>query len=235
MPDGSRIPRRIEPFNAYIVNTNAYLQEGTPTANADRLGILPTEKAQWSAFLTAWTPLYIKYSDKKNTRTTAVKDELMNIIGNCVRFDKSNHILDRIAASPNVTIADMSIFNIKKGALQKATRTIPTTPISEPVYALIRPIGGGSFTIKCYSNSSKRASILEGADSVQYAYLVCDTPPSSAEITGLSKEISSRASFTLALGAGSSAKYLYIYFRWYNTRHPLLAGTWSALQTALIM
>ena len=150
-------------------------------------------------------------------------------------FDQDNHILDRIAASPNVTIVDMETFNIKKGSLQKTTKSVSSTPISEPVTVTIQPIGGGSLTVKCYSTTGQRASIYDGADSVQYLYLVGDTAPASAEADGLTKEVSTKASFTLALGSGSSAKNLYIFFRWYNTKHPELAGPWSSLQTTLIL
>ena len=233
MADGSRIPRGIDGFNLYIITTCAFLQAGMPV-NADRLGILPEEAAKWQKFLVEWTPLYAKYSDKKNGRTTAVKDQLLDIMDQCIGLDQTNRILDRIAASPNVTIVDMETFNIKKGVLQKGTRTISNTPISEIVNAALQSLGGGSFAVKCH-NSTSRASITDGADSVQYAYLIGTTPPESVVATGLTKDLSTKASFTLALGPENSAKYLYIYFRWYNTKHPELAGPWSGLQTVLIV
>lgn len=235
MADNSRIPRSMEGFNTYIINTNNHLLAGEPTTNAERLGILPTEMTQWTSFATDWSPLYSRYSDKKNSRTSAVIDEMRLINEDCIAFDQDNRILDRIASSPNVTVSDLSLFNIKRGLMQKSTRSVSTTPISEPVMAAMQPIGGGSFAIKCRSASGSRASIIAGADCVQFVYSVGDTPPTSAESTGLSKDISSKASFTLALGAANSAKYLYIYFRWYNTKHPELAGTWSAMQTSLIL
>jgi len=235
MTAGARIPRGIDDFNPYYTNAIAYLSNGTPTTNAVRLGIIPDELTQLTGFVTAWAPLYTKYSDKKNSRTTAVKDQLLEIIDNVVSFDQDNHILDRIAASPNVTIVDMETFNIKKGALQKTSKSVSSTPISEPVTVTIQPIGGGSMTVKCYSTTGQRASIYDGADSVQYIYQVGDISPASADATGLTKELSTKASFTLALGSGSSAKNLYIYFRWYNTKHPELAGPWSSLQTTLIL
>ena len=235
MTTGARIPRGIDDFNPYFTNAISYLSDGTPTTNAVRLGVLPAELAELTGFATTWAPLYLKYSDKRNSRTTAVKDQLLEIIDNVVTFDQNNHILDRIAASPNVTIVDLETFNIKKGSLQKTTRTVSTTPIIEPVTVTIQPIGGGSATIKCYSTTGQRASIYDGADSVQYLYQVGDTAPSSAEAPGLTKDLSTKASFTLALGSASSAKNLYIYFRWYNTKHPELAGPWSSLQTTLIL
>lgn len=234
MTTGTRIPRGIDEFNPYIVNTTAFLQTGEPT-NAERLGILIAELEKWSGFAAAWSPLYTKYSDKKSSRTTVVKDQLLEIISNTVDFDQSVHFIDRIAASPNVTIVDMEAFNIKKGVLQKTSRGSSTTPIAEPVTVTIQPIGGGTLSLKCYSTTGQRASIYSGADGVQYLFMVGDVPPVSAEAPGLSKELSTKAIITLSLGSGSSGKNLYIYFRWYNTKRPELSGPWSALQTSLIL
>jgi hypothetical protein len=235
MSDASRIPRGIDGFSPYIGTTATYLTAGTPQTNAVRLGVLDKEVTQWTGFFAEWIPLYALYCDKLNGRTTAVISQLYDIIDRCVTFDQTFHILDRIAASPNVTIVDLSTFNIKKGALQKTTRSVATTPISEPVLAALQALGGGSFYIKCRGTSSERASILDGADCVQYVLHVGDTPPASPDAPGLSKDVSTKACFTLQLGAGNSAKYLYIYFRWYNTKHPELAGPWSSMQMSLIM
>jgi hypothetical protein len=234
MTTGPRIPRGIDDFNPYIVNTTAFLHSGVPN-NAERLGILIAELEKWSAFAGAWSPLYSKYSDKKSSRTTVVKDQLLEIISNTVDFDQSVHFIDRIAASPNVTIVDMEAFNIKKGVLQKTSRGSSSTPIAESVTVTIQPIGGGTMSLKCYSTTGQRASIYSGADGVQFLYVVGDVPPVSAEAPGLSKELSTKATITLSLGSGSSGKNLYIYFRWYNTKHPELSGPWSALQTSLIL
>lgn len=233
MASGTRIPRGIDLFNAYIVNTNAYLVIGFPT-NASRLGILTAEQTQWNSFLTQWTPLYLKYSDKKNSRTTAVKDQMRAIIDDAVTFDQNKHLLDRIASSPNVTIVDMETFNIKKGQLQKTTRSVSVSSITEAVVAGIQTLGGGTLSVKCRSNTATRASIVEGADSVQYVYLVGKTAPTSYDAVGLTKEISTRAGFALNLGGEAAGESLYIYFRWYNTKHPELAGPWTGMQTVFI-
>lgn len=234
MSEGSRIPRGIDDYNSYINNTTAYLKTGTPT-NAERLGVSTEELAKWEGFLTAWNPLYVKYSDKKNGRTIAVTDQLHNLIDQCTLFNQTNHILDRIAASANVTIVDMETFNIKRGMLQKPTRTIPVSAITEMLTVTLQAIGGGSVAIKCYGVSAQRAGILEGADSVQYAYLVGTTPPASVKAPGLIIDLSTRAIFTLALGAENRAQYLYIYFRWYSTKRPGLSGPWSDLNSTLLL
>lgn len=234
MAIGPRIPRTITPFNGYLLNTNTYLLAGTPV-NATRLGITTPETTQWTAFVAQWTPLYMKYCDKANSRTTAVIEQLNAIIDKVVLFDQTNHILDRIASNTSATIVDLETFNIKTGLLQKTTRTISTTPISEIVTATVLPAGGGTVNIKCYTATSGRPGICKEGDCVQYLYSVGNTAPTSAEAEGLQKEISTKGAFNLVLGAASSTQFLYIYFRWYNTRRPELAGTWSNLQTTLIL
>ena len=235
MTTGTRIPRGIDKFNGYISVTSAYLAEGVPTTNAERLGISETDVSKWTAFKTQWEPLYLKYSDKKNSRTVAVKDELYNIINETVLFDQTYYLLDRIVTSPNVTIADLETFNIRKGALEKKTRTTPQTPISGPVSPTLIPIGGGTLTVKCYSSTGQRASIFKGADCVQYLYTTGDTPPASADDELLKMGLSTRAIFNLALGTANSGKKVFLYFRWYNTKYPDLAGPWSSLQTILVL
>ncbi len=234
MTVATRIPRGIDDCSQYLISTNKYLDSGTPN-NADRLGILPEETVKWKGLTNRYQPLYLLYSDKKNSRTTAIKDQLLSIIDEVTDLDQTSHLLDRIAASPNVTIADMETFNIKKGVLQKTTRSVATTPLTNRVAAAIHPLGGGSVTIKCRNLSSERAGIDEGANCVQYAFKVGETAPVSADAENMRREISTKASFILALGSATSAQNLYIYFRWYNTKHPDLAGPWSALMTTLIL
>jgi len=57
----------------------------------------------------------------------------------------------------------------------------------------------------------------------------------SADAENMKRDISTKASFVLALSSASSTQSLFIYFRWYNTKHPELAGPWSALMTTMIL
>ena len=43
MSTRTRIPRSIDRFNGYIIVTSAYLAEGEPVTNAERLGISENE------------------------------------------------------------------------------------------------------------------------------------------------------------------------------------------------
>jgi hypothetical protein len=235
MSTKTRIPRAADEFDGFINRTATYLLAGTPVNNGTRLGLLPEEVTRWDGISKRWQPVYEKYSDKRNSCTPAVREEVYSIIDETVGFDRDVYLLERIGTSPNATIADLEMFNVRKGPLQKSGRTIPQTPISEMVSVTIQPIGGGSVNLKCYSSTAQRAGILDPADCVQYLYMVGSTPPASAEDDSLKLGSSTKGIFTLQTGPGSSGKNLYIYFRWYNSKHPEIAGPWSSMQTTLIL
>lgn len=228
----TRIPLQSVAFNSYIVNTTNYLNDGDPTKNADRLGITVDEMLKWNDIYERWNNLYPLYIDKPMSRTKAVMTQLQSIIEEFHALNKSKHLLDRIASSPNATAIDLEIFNIKS---KSGKRTTATMPIQTTVYATLQVLGGGSVSIKCRTESSQRPGIISGADCLQMVYMVGTTPPDSADMQGLNKELSSKSSFVLPLGSASSSKNLYIYFRWYNSRHPELAGPWSAMYSTLIL
>ncbi len=234
MADGSRIPRSLEKLNGYLVNTSAYLATGNPT-NGIRLGILLTEQTQWIAINTAWAPLYVKYSDKKNTRTTSIKDQLLVLRQKLIDLDRTVRFLDRIAASPVVTPVDLDVFNIKNKMLKSTARMNVSIAIIENVAPVITAVGGGMFAVKCLTPNSKRAAVISGADSVQYCFGVGATPPESPMSDGLKFGISSRASFTIAAGAENSGKNMYVFFRWNNIKRPEMSGPWCTMQTLLVV
>lgn len=227
----SRIPFSIIDFNQYFITTGKFLNAGEPN-NAVRLDINEAEMFIWNGLNTRWMPLYLLYSDKANSRTQVVIAQLQSLMEEFNLFNQAKHILDRIASSANVTVVDLETFNIKSGS---AKRTFAVQPIQESVITSIQLLGGGSLTIKCHANGKLRPGIIDAADCVQYVFLVGSTPPESADVVGLSKDISTKATFTLSLGSGSSSKNLYIYLRWYNSKHPELAGPWSSLQSTLIV
>lgn len=235
MPSPPRIPRLFTDFNGYINRTASYLFEGDHTPNYERLRISHDDAVAWRNFAEQWNPRYAMYCDKRCGRTTAIRTELVTIMKETISFDRKFHFLDRIGSSPSVTIADVELFNIRKGLLQKRRYTIPNTPISEPVSVRLQPIGGGSVKIKCFSSTAKRAAIYKPADCVHYCYCIGDTPPVSPEEDWMKQDMSTKASIILATGVHNHGKKLHIYLRWYCSKHPKLAGPWSSLQTTLIL
>jgi len=230
MPN-SRVPQTIVSFHPYVNNAIDYLNAGTPKTY-ERLDIVENEMTLLNGIIARWNPLYVLYSDKEKTRTSLVTAQLQDLIGEFNDLNQSKHLLDRIAASANVTIEDLKTFNIK---VPSTKRTIGVQPIQVAINVSIQLLGGGSVTFKCREEGSSSVSIIDGSDCIQYAFMVGTTPPESADAISLTLGISTRATFTLALGSGASTKYLYIYFRWYNTKHPELAGPWSRLVSTVIV
>ena len=89
---------------------------------------------------------------------------------------------------------------------------------------------GGIIAAKCYGNSSARAGIFDEADSVQYSYLIGTVPPTSPSAEGMIRDLSTKGSFNFSVGDNNGGKNRYIYFRWYSTKHPELAGPWCNIQ-----
>lgn len=233
MVDTARIPRLILQFHIYYNNAYIYLTTGTPT-NAARIGLPAADTTLMLSIYTQWNGLMAKYSDKANGRTTAVIEQLNLLIEKFINYDRTTFLLDRIASSPTATVADLEVFNIKKGILRTKTHTIRQTPISEGISVTITPLGGSQIGVKCRMNSNGRAAMHENADIIEYVYSI-DKMPESPEDLGLRHGMSSKASFTLDLDGSHPGKILYIYFRWYDTKHPNLAGPWSVMYTSVIV
>jgi hypothetical protein len=235
MGTGTRIPRSINEFGTYISSTNIYLSSGARQSNGLRLGISPEEMVQWKAFEENFSPLLLLYNDVANSRTRAIRNNLIEIIDKTIAYDQANHILDRIAASPNATVYDLGAFNINGGVPTKTTRSRSITIIREPVSVTFQQLGGAIIAIKCYSTTGARAAIFGEADSVQFMYKTGTVPPTSTNEDGLKSGLSTKGSFNLELNPEYKGKYLFIYFRWYNTKHPEMSGPWSELQTTMIV
>src|ERR1035437_359997 len=118
-------------FHTYINSTTTYLTANA-NANATRLGWTAAEVASWINFNTIDGGIYPTWSNKK-LRTTDMTNNLKLNIQNCHTLNKTNKLLDRIAASPAATLMDMEVFGIKKGALASSTATQKTGSINDAV------------------------------------------------------------------------------------------------------
>ena len=147
MPGGTtRIPRSIKGFDPHIRAVIAYLllfTEGSLTiTNAVRLGFTVEELADLQLFLDDWVALMIKYGGKKTTRTTDVRDQLLQIIKNYVANDKKLHLYERVAISTHANNTDFETFNIKQGTpLAKTSDTRAADPGTDEEVITISKIG----------------------------------------------------------------------------------------------
>ncbi len=141
-----RIPRSIKGFDPHIRALIAYLLLYSPGSltitNAIRLGFTVPELAQLQLFLNDWEALMLKYDNKKTTRTTDIKDQLLQIIKSYVENDKKIHLYDRVAINLNANNTDFETFNIKHGTpLAKTSNTTAADPGTDEEVIVISKIG----------------------------------------------------------------------------------------------
>lgn len=228
------IPWNIDPFNTYISKIHSYMGAGDPK-NQVRLGIPDDVVSRVDSLNTRWLAVYPKYNDMYNSRTMAITDEVKRIIKEMHLLNDEGHFLARVFISPNATPADLEVFGIHiAGDEAKKARVIPKTPLDQPVQVALKPLGGGSIKVVC-SNENGHHSIPQPGNSVQYRYYMGATAPSSANDEKLKQDVSTRASFLFQFGPGNEGLHLFIYLRWYNTKHPDLSGPWGMVQSTIIL
>jgi len=227
----ARISSNPKDFDDYITSTDDNLQLTDPPTTATRFGWTSGNVSDWHDYRVEWEEdVYPPYKVKKN-RSTTVRDRVKEFIANFRLF--GNPLLDKAAASSGATIEDASMFNFKIG---RANPTHQNAPMTASVYSLVTAIGGGEAVIRNRTASDATRSRIPrelGADSVQIAYCV-DRVPAKPE-DGTQKEVTTKAKFTLSLGASSAPRKLYGFSRWYNTKNPKISGPWSAMWSSDIL
>ena len=232
---GTRVPRKQSAFDQYIRAVVAFLLAGTPT-NGSRLLLIAAEIAQAQGFLTLWytgnasSPGAWELHSNPNTKTKNTHKMVVKIMKDFTVF--FNPLLVRMSGSAAITAADRLILNI---AAPNATRTHHRESLQEIVYFVLKPLGGGDVRMICRTtHDSKRASKAALADSVQVCYKTSDPAPVNSNDPTAKIEFYTHASFTLRLGTAVEGQKLYLFVRWYNTKHPELAGPWSPLAQVVI-
>jgi hypothetical protein len=231
-----RIPYTISTFNDYIVNTDDQLQAtNTDTGNQyyKDYNISDADSKEWSNRRVNWVkniyPAYINPA----TSTSIVKANVKTFIKDFHTF--GNPLLNKIAASDVAGNTEEHIFNL---VLHKSNPSHATAPITAQCSAAIHSAGTGMYEISCKGSYHEgRSRKVDGADSVQFSYAINAQQPATVpapDAAGMIKDISTTAIFTQDFGSDNLGKWLTIYFRWYNTKHPQLAGAWSAVQVVAI-
>ncbi|MBI4931598.1 MAG: hypothetical protein HY841_12585 [Bacteroidetes bacterium] len=231
MKTQGRIPRVISAFVAYLNNTADYLFEESPK-NWERLNLLEADAKKWSEYRGQANTLYTKYTNKKETRTTAIKDKLRDVQKKFNTFGQP--ILDHIATWRGSTIDDFEVFRIKAGALRD-TEPSPAPAITDPMIGLIN-LGGGDLDVKCRLNKDQtRPSVPHKGVMVQVQYaLTAANDPAPPFIQCVTQFLSTHAHFILHLGVAEVGKRFYGYFRWYDSAHPANSGPWTPVQTIIV-
>ncbi len=247
-----RIPVVIDTFNAYINNTERYLRMlspvpvpptvppttgaipavavvPTPLFNWQRLTMLITEMDAWTNFKNQWNALYIPYSDKEESRTTAITNKLRAVQDNFGIFARP--ILTMIAGVRTVTDDDAAVLNI---VIHRAEPVHPITPIDQIPTFSATPIGGAEVKFSFRpTHDSTRASKLPEATGIEIRYEVGDVcPPEPTVCTQMF--ISTKSIFILSLPGTAKGKTLHVSARWIISNDPARNGPWSGMFSVVV-
>jgi hypothetical protein len=141
---------------------------------------------------------------------------------------------------------DRAVFNRKTG-LPTAQPVHHQTQIPEEVFFKIVALENGEFEFICrHVMDSSKPSLPERADAVEVIFDIRtyekmeDQPAGTGNIKLLPsnikecpyKEIFYKAKFKMKVAPENVGKYIVVYVRWINTRHPEVAGNYSGPQAA---
>ena len=156
-------------------------------------------------------------------------------------FDKTNHMLDRIAAGspPNMVSADYTAFSIKHNA-PVSSGSMPTervvATLNVPTFSLVG-VGSGIMHYMARANkSSKRAHILKDYYLVIIWLILNEgdaTPTTTDQLT--QHVVSSRANHTLHLAENLSRKRIAVSMYWQHRTDEKLVGPKSPIQVIVIV
>jgi len=226
--DRSRVSRAKSKFNSYIRDTDDYLLTTPPGAiiNWQRLGVTGSQIDKWHNFRAAWDLLYPKYTLKKESRTTAIKEKMDKIIKDFIVF--SRDVLNMISGIDTSTIDDLLVFNIKA----KDLRDTEPTPIhsTEAPYMDMKNKTGGQIRIRArVTEDATRASMLPDYElEMKYIILPADAvPPTSPTAAGMLTELSTKALFVFDADMANQTKILYAYFRFRHLHTKQFNGPWA--------
>lgn len=197
--------------------------------NWKRLGLDEDEMNAWEFFLAEWIPLYEKYSDKKATRTTSIKDSLRDVQKRFISF--AQLLLTRIAGERTATVNDFEVLRIKSGALRDAE----PSPVhgshlatGAPVVGL-KNMGGGMIDVRCKRNTDQtRPSMLKGF-MLELRWKAGTPTPADPDEAGLVAELSSKSRFQVAAGMTNLGKTFFCYVRWRHKTNPSILSPWTNL------
>ncbi|HEX7414785.1 MAG TPA: hypothetical protein VF411_12150 [Bacteroidia bacterium] len=267
MPDHSTIPREIKEFDNYINSTNLFLLlvvlvGPPPVLKWNQYNWTARNLSAWQTFLVQWQRLHVPYMNKKGGYSTDIKNDLLIIIAEVVKYAHENKLIELIKATLVLTSADCTAWRLPENLAaptpgvhptHTAAATDRTAPTKEGVFARLITELGGLVHIKAFSEiaESGRPHKLEGFDEVEYMagvfYSGTANLPTSPTDTRLALGHSTKSNFLLAtagmtanlpalpVGTISPAKVIIIFFRWAKSKHPTLDGPWSVLYTTVLL
>lgn len=232
---GTRVPITISEANDYVNNSDDHLQssrEPSGTAVYELLGLTSANADGWHARRLNWRDnLYPKWSNKDLKTKTVVKN-VKDFLTEFRTF--SRPLLNIMAASPNAIVQDETILRFVKNP-KKPVR--PTAPITEVVLLAVQSIGGGGFRFSArYPSDEDRYSIPEDASGLEIRWKIGSIEEVPANVDECTKHhISTRARFSLNVGAENHNKNIYLFARWTDIHNPSRAGDWTDMKMSGIL
>jgi hypothetical protein len=235
------VNRNIELFNNQIRRMNTR-QLATNTATTNPFWTdYNWSNAQSDAFTDDWHDEWVNtlYPDYLNPdkNHAAVKKSMHKFIEDFDDWLHQELLITKIVACGKANDTDADIFNV---VLVRSAPTSRDTQIPAKCFAEVE--GAGRGVMECWVRSKAdqtRPSVPldDGADSVQYAWAVVDKETEAIKDLNdprLVKVVNKHAHFQFDADSKNQGKWLVIYFRWYNTSHPELAGVWSTMVVTVI-
>ncbi|HEX7415196.1 MAG TPA: hypothetical protein VF411_14215 [Bacteroidia bacterium] len=217
------IPRDIKEFDNYINSTNlflvlAVLGSAPPIQNWNRYNWTAANLSAWQAFLRRWNLLHVPYMNKKGGYTTDIKNDLLIIIAEVVKYAHENKLIELVKSTLVLTSADCSAWRLPEdlaapigghlpGTHPTNTQTASTdrtAPTKEGVFARLIAELNGLVHIKAFTEAAEsgRPHKLEGFDEVEYMagvfYSGTANLPTAATDARLVKGHSTHANFLLS-------------------------------------
>jgi hypothetical protein len=222
-----RIPRTQGKFDSYVKITSAYLNEGSPVPNWQRLGLTADEKNLWKNLGGLWIARFNEYNNA-GTRTPVVIQQKNEVKKQFI--DHAAPLLTRMAGSAALTEADRLVFHLPHPdrilTLRSAIRDAP-----DP---MLISLSGGFIKMKVHvKNKEGRASRHPMADGVEVKYVLGNTPPQTPNDCP-NYFISTKALFIMQLGIAAQGQRIYCFFRWVNLANPAHNSPWSSMLQTVV-
>ena len=234
------VPRRPSEFNSYIQTCNNYQLKVDPVthiAGFTRMGWSAQNSTDWDSKTTAWIALYTKFTDALQC-TSTIKKNVRTFIKDFATF-AAKPIL-KTKGNEGATEEDAKTFHF---VLVRKKNSTSNPELTAECFGNAYPAGLGKLRLKVKTfTDSKRASILPGADGMEFDYAIYDTNH-APDVGGIPKiapddiyiaKFSKKASIIYDFGIGNSGKIVQIFFRWSVTGKPELSGPWGQMITIRI-
>lgn len=229
-----RVPPTIHDFNDYVNDSDDHLQSDRTPGNPvwQVLGITNGDADEWHLRRLNWqTNLYPLWSNK-DTKTKTVVTNVNSFMNQFRQF--SRPLLNIMAASPNAIAKDEVIMRFKINP-KKPTR--PTDPVAEVVTLGMQPVGGGNIRFSAkYPGDTDRYSIPKDASGLELRWKIGEVGEAPANVDECPEHYTStRARFSLNVGAANHNKNIYIFARWTDIHNPARAGAWTEMLTSGVL